>query len=313
MTRQFVLFLFAFAIAVVDAGPLRRRRQAPASGIPIPCKIRCSWSLSRYWAEALNFNETINSNETTGDKQNTFRRLCKLYDAHQTCLRDCTATDDGETDSILQNAKESMDEICNARQTQFDQYLPCMSQNASVFRRTCQNESNDLWAASVQMRAQRKVNPDIPRRFCVAADAQARCMFPILRQTCGDGPSDLILSVVKASLALSRAFIADDVIRVFYPDCGAYFSTVQNGVATSLDKNESTLTRQDMSMATPAIDANSTTPAHNTTSIRNDNATDSITHRAGSRPTTASSAGYAIRFTNNFVFFIISMIFCHAL
>jgi len=304
MIHQCILFLFALSIVAVDAKPLRRRRQAPTAlvALPVPCEVRCSWSFAKEWTKAIIFDSPTvkwTSHNFTSDRNDTFGVMCSLYDANQIRQRGCAASnsDAGDND-FSSNNNSTGNELCDNRTSQFDQYWPCLSQNAAIYRNECSKENAALLVASTRLvrMARAQIDQNVPRHFCTAAKAQAYCIFPIVHQTCGEGPSDLIRTLVNASLALIRQSVDDEVISAFYPECADYIATIQDGIPNATSAHHNLTTSQP-----PAIDGRA---GHNATWTTNGHQTSSRRETA-----TSSSTHSVMCFSSNFVFFVTFILF----
>jgi len=326
MNGRFVsVFLLAMIAITVYAEPLRRRRRQSgpdaSSLISAPCPVQCSWSFSQAWAKAISF-ETPTANmipdRFLAGKNDTFSVICAIYEGYSMCLRGCTA---GNSDTIpAVRASPTYVNVCTARQAEFDQYVPCLLNNTKLFQRSCQQDNENLLAASVRLNTQRKLDSTV-RDFCNAANVQMFCVFPILRQTCGDGPYDAIRSIINASLVSVRASVRDDVIEAFYPECSIYFDTIVNGINTP-----TTFGNRSASSNSTVTESTTTTPttANSTFDLlRRDDADGptyetkggrfgaTVTPRPRNPTTTPSSHGVVHRFNSAFTFFtiIISALF----
>jgi len=321
MIRQILAIFLAFVIFVADAEPLRLRRQATTS-MAIPCPVQCSWSFSQAWTKAISF-ETPTANmiddQLIDTNNGTIGVMCSLYSAYQHCLRACVASNNDYADVV--KASPSYDQVCGNRRDEFDTYLPCLSNNTKTYKRVCQKVNENLLASSVRLTTQGKFDSDVAKQFCRSANDQAFCIFPVLRQTCGDGPYTALRSIVNASLTSIRISISDDVIRRLYPDCGEYFETIQNGIVmpnktsrfdTTIVPNTtvSVNTTTHKSSTTSAYDDQTTTES---ISIRRDDADQAIygnstNGRFGNpriRTTTESSASETVIYSRHVIIFLI--------
>jgi len=319
------VLLFAAAIFVIDAEPIRYRRQSGSTISAVPCPVGCSWSFAQAWTKAISF-ETPTANmidpQFVDKKNGTFGVMCSLYAGYQQCLRACVASNVTNADyAKALGVSPSYDQVCGQHQSDFDAYLPCVSNNTRTYQRVCQSVNENLLAAGVRLTTQGRFDSIVARQFCRSANEQAYCVFPVLRQTCGDGPYDALRSIVNASLAGIRVSIPSEVISRFYQDCAEYFDTIENGIRTPI------MPGNDSSMASAKSihhrgDNDTTTEAEATErydiSILRDDANETIYGnptggRLGPRLRTttieSSGTGSVIHSSNTFAFFIFSILF----
>jgi len=235
MARQFLPLLFVFiAMTTVDAEALRRRRRQATTppSIVVPCPIRCAWSRSQAWAKAISF-ETPSANmipdQSISNTNDTFGVMCTIYRSYTTCLEGCPS----EYADIV-SASPPVSKVCTDRKSDFDTYLPCFVNNTRTFQRVCQKENEQLLASAVRLNSPQQSDARATNEFCSAANRQAFCILPTLSQTCGADSSNLVRSIVNASMASVRAsFTASDkTAAALYPQCADYLRTIANGIST---------------------------------------------------------------------------------
>jgi len=328
MIGQLISISFVLVVLAANSESIRRhRRQAiPVSNV-VTCPVQCSWSFSQAWTKAISF-DTPTSNmiddQLVTTNNGTFGLMCSLYSAYQGCLKACVATNDEYANAV--NASPSYEEMCTDRQGEFDSYAPCLANHTPSYQKICQNANEDLLAAGVRLTTN-TFTSTTAREFCKAANDQAFCILPVLRQTCGDGPYDALRSIVNASLAGLRVSVGDEAVRTSFPECYGYFKTIENGIPITVAiRNE---TRMSSTDTTPILlQRNSTMNSTNETTtswlsiLRDDpvNGTSDEENPSGGRlfasgspryrTTTESHSGTANHFHNKFLFFFCSIIFC---
>jgi len=323
MIHQLVPLIFVSLVVSAYAEPLRLRRQSSNSSetsLPLPCPIGCSWRLSHAWAKAISFDEptpNMVSETMVGDQSDVFGIMCGLYREYQNCLGGCVAANSDNKLSL--DASPPFDQTCTNKKPEFDVALPCLSNNTKIFRTACESDNEKLLAASVRLSGQRVADPTNIQEFCSSANRQLFCILPIVRQTCGEEPYNLIRSITNATLVSLRETVTDETIKALYPDCAKYFDTVANGIP-ALTTPAINITTPSTFVANATFAGNST--ESNATTIdtrkRDDAAGPIYPDRASPRlqATTTPSPSHAHRSNlNNFLsFFAFSVFFlfsCH--
>lgn len=317
MIHQLIPLIFASFAVSAYAEPLRLRRQAfdtNETSLPLPCPIGCSWKLSHAWAKAISFDEpTPNMVPDTmiGDQNDVFGIMCGLFREYRNCLGGCVAANSDNKPAL--DASPPYDQVCTNKKSEFDIALPCLSNNTKIFRTACENDNEKLLAASVRLTGQKEADPVNIRDFCSSANRQLFCIFPLVRQTCGEAPYNLIRSITYATLVSLRATVTDQTIKAVYPECAKYFDTVAFGIPslTTFAINATTLS----TFAGNSTESNFTTTD---TRKRDDPAGPTYPDRASPRiqATSTPSPSHAHKFSlNNFLpFFAFSVFFlfsCH--
>jgi len=308
-------------VMAIDAEPLRlyrRRRQSVADTTGLEsakCPIQCTWSFSQAWSKAISFEvPTVNmvDDDMVVKTNGTFGVMCSLYLQYKYCIRACAA---GNADfQRVVDASPTYAELCKAREGEFDSYMPCVSNNTKTFQRVCQSVNENLLAGSIRLTTDAKFTSPIVRQFCSAANEQAYCIFPVLRQTCGDGPYDALRSIINATLTGIRTVIDDKMIDSFFPECGVYFDTIAQGVRSGVsdDNSNNMTTTIDMMSTTAASPFSSNDNTTNTVAmiIQRDDGNGSIYGATGGRwagtnyqTTTQSSGGSNTIYLNNLFLF----------
>jgi hypothetical protein len=323
----FRFFLASAAFFLVDAEPIRYRRQSgtgSSSSIVIPCPVQCSWSFAQAWTKAISF-ETPTANMIDDrfiDVQNgTFGAMCKLYAGYQQCLRACVATNAEYSEAI--KISPTYDQVCGQKEAEFESYLPCLANNTKTYQRVCQIPNENLLAASVRLTTQGKLDSNIARDFCRTANDQSYCIFPILRQTCGDGPYDALRAIVNATFVNVRISIGEAVIEKFYPECEDYFNTIDHGIRMPIPADNRTMINEtkpisifvENATTIEVINIDSTTTS--SLLILRDDANGSIyVHPTGGRlgprlrtTTESSGSGTVNNFSNTIVIITFSFLF----
>jgi len=313
MIHHLVPLIFALFAVSAYAEPLRYRRQSfdtNETSLPLPCPIGCSWRFSHAWAKAISFDEPT-PNMVIGNQSDVFGIMCGLFRGYQNCLRGCVAANIDNKPAL--DASPPYDQVCTDKRSEFDNALPCLSNNTKIFRTACRSDNGRLLAASDRLTGQKETNPANIRDFCSTANLQLLCIFPIIHQMCGEAPYYLIRSVTYATLASLRATVTDETIKALYPECVKYFDTVAFGIP---------------SLTTPAINttmastfSGNSTESNSTmtdTRKRDDAAGPTYPDRASPRiqENTTPSPSHAHKFNlNNFLpFFAFSVFFlfsCH--
>jgi len=215
MIHQLVLLIFAlFAVSA------HVHHEMSGEEIPLPCPVVCSWMHSHAWAKAISFDKL----DSVSDQNGVFGIMCGIYREYQTCLRGKCVVDNFYNKPAL-DASPTYDQVCTNKKTEFDSALPCLYNNTELFRTACESDKEHLLAASVRLSGQRMDSPvNIPQDYCSTANRQLLCILPIIRQTCGEAPYNLIRSIINATLVMQQR------IKTWYPNCAKYFDTVANGI-----------------------------------------------------------------------------------
>jgi len=252
MIRQSILVILALCVLTIEAEPLRlrrRRRQITDTSVTIACPVACSWTFAQSWSKAISFEmPTANMiDENLIDKNNgTLGVLCSLYLAYRNCQRTCVASNPDKIEYVrVFDASPTYEQLCTDRQADFDSFAPCLSNNTKIYQRVCQTVNENLLAASVRLVTQgEKFDAKNANQFCKSADEQAYCIFPVLRQTCGDGAYDSVRSIVNASLTSIQLSVGPMLIDSFFPECARYFDTIDKGIDSPiiLDNNNNQTT-----------------------------------------------------------------------
>jgi len=316
-----VYVLAAIFVVVIESDPIRFRRQSGSSStIVIPCPVQCSWTFAQAWTKAISF-ETPTANMIDDrfiETQNgTFGAMCRLYAGYQQCLRACVASNVEYKNAL--EVSPTYDQICGQKETDFESYLPCLTNHTKTYQRVCQGTNEHLLAASVRL-TQDKFDSVIAKEFCKAANDQSFCILPILRQTCGDGPYDALRTIINATFDTIRVSIGGrKVIETFYPECESFFETIDHGISMTIPKHSqhNQTTSINDTMIISMNDENTTTKIDDTTTklplVLRDDVNGSIyVHPTGGRfgprlRTTTESSG-SETMINSYNIMVISMI-----
>jgi len=284
MIRQLIPLLIVSAIAI-HAEPLRRRRQAndtaaasPSStpqtlpvAIAVPCPVGCNVRLISAWAKAVSFEPPTPSmvdNPEIVSSNRTLDVMCSLFAEYRQCLTGCGASNDDYRAAI--DATPTLSQVCIDKQAEIDNSAQCLSDNTPTFQQLCKTSNEELLAASVRLSVQQQLVPEVLRGYCKAANIQAFCVLPMVRQKCGDAPYNTIRSIINGTLIGIKTSISERAIHDFYPECSAYLDTISSGLGIGFENGELfniTTTSQPVSNTTTTmIDQTTTAVVYNTTS-----------------------------------------------
>jgi hypothetical protein len=293
--------------------------------------------LIQAWAKAVSFGypspSMVDDVEILGaSSNNTLDLMCSLFASHGRCLKACAASNDNVYKAALA-ATPSFDKVCTDKQADFDRASPCLSANTAEFQQVCQSDNEDLLAASVRLSVMKQLEREVLRDYCRSASVQSFCVFPLVRQRCGDAAYDAIRSIINATLVGVRVSVGEKAILDFYPECDGYVNSVWYGSPITLENGtlfnittdshatgDSTTASHHTTIA--PVDLDNTTLVENTTQllVRDDAGGPAYDPEGGrfnsasprfQSTTTASSDAVARRsFKNAMALFTFSIIFC---
>uniref|UniRef100_A0A914DMT3 Chondroitin proteoglycan 4 domain-containing protein n=1 Tax=Acrobeloides nanus TaxID=290746 RepID=A0A914DMT3_9BILA len=137
--------------------------------------------------------------------ENFFQKICNSFSEVDQCLANCESNRKGSTLAIRQTYS-GLRYICIDEKSDFFNVLPCLAEYEPSAMVKCRNEINQShvttsqFTESIVNREIHNIKPKF-RDLCKDLSIMIKCMEPVIRNGCGDKPTDMMLKFISLEFA----------------------------------------------------------------------------------------------------------------
>uniref|UniRef100_A0A7E4VJ02 DUF19 domain-containing protein n=1 Tax=Panagrellus redivivus TaxID=6233 RepID=A0A7E4VJ02_PANRE len=148
---------------------------------------------------AFSFSQFLQKSKSKEIMPSFFKKICKSYETADACLADCEARSRNGVN--IRQTYAGLRFICKDMREDFFNALPCLFEYEPVAMAKCQNELNQSHITTAQF-TESIINRELHairsrfRTLCIDLSVMIGCMEPVIREGCGDAPTNMMLKFI---------------------------------------------------------------------------------------------------------------------